>query len=268
MFEMYLKKISEQLISQQCWFCESRVSIFDCSLCEDCRDAILSTARDYRVKPALHALSGMRACSPFSELLSIFHYDYPIDRLLKSLKFNGDLTVAPILASLLIPSLETYYQENQLIMPTTIIPMPLHRERWRERGFNQSFEIVKPIAQHFSIHIDTKCIMRNKITQAQAQLSKLQRKQNVKNAFMMTHSSCAQSNQKRRTNHTAYFKPKPEPIDTDIDIDKAKPLEFSLPESVIVFDDVITTGHTLVELCHTLKNAGVHNIHCWSIALS
>jgi ComF family protein len=203
------------------------VSIFNSALCTRCFDDIVEYINPWEPYPPLKALKGMRFTPPFSTLLAPFSYHHPIDSLIKELKFNQALTCAPILASLLIPTLQQYYKNK--VMPPVIIPIPLHRDRLCERGFNQSIEIARPLAKHFSLRLQTQTILRIKNTQAQARLSQSARRANIVNAF-------------------------------EINAD--------LPESVILFDDVITTGHTLVQVCRQLQAHGVKDIHCWCVARS
>lgn len=64
-----------------------------------------------------------------------------------------------------------------------IIPTPLHQQRLKERGFNQSVIIAKAISKFTNIPIDTNILIRHKATLAQSGLTASARKKNIKNAF-------------------------------------------------------------------------------------
>jgi ComF family protein len=179
--------------------------------------------------PVTPALCG--ACSkqppPFSVTLAPFDYASPIDYLITQLKFSNNLAAANVLAQLLLPYLQQYYQNNPP-WPQVIIPVPLHRRRMYTRGFNQAVEICKPIAKHEHCMMDTALCQRVKNTTAQSSLPANQREANIKNAFHIT---------------------TPYPY-----------------QHVAILDDVITTGNTVTTLAKELKNAGVMRIDVWASA--
>ena len=71
-------------------------------------------------------------------------------------------------------------------MPEIIIPVPLHRTRLRERGFNQALEIARPIARSLDIPVDYKSCERVRKTPAQSLLPAAERRKNIKGAFRVT----------------------------------------------------------------------------------
>lgn len=113
-------------------------------------------------------------------------------------------------------------------LPSLIIPMPLHTRRLQQRGFNQSLEIAKCIARRIPIPISKNQVIRHKATKPQAQCKAYERTQNIKGAFKI----------KKHINS----------------------------DHIILMDDVITTGSTILECYHTLKNAGIRHIYICSIA--
>lgn len=152
-------------------------------------------------------------------------YQSPLENLLMGMKFFGKLSYAYLLGSLLARVLQTHYQNKQL--PECIIPVPLHRYRIRERGYNQALELARPIAKTLHLPIDVKNCNRILATAAQTSLQKKQRITNVKNAFAI------------------------------------KPINYN---HVAVIDDVITTGSTVHELCLALRKQGVSRIDVWCCA--
>jgi len=154
---------------------------------------------------------------------SAFVYAQPLEWMIQQLKFNAKMGFAHILgqaASHYLPVLET--------TPDCIIPVPLHPKRQQQRGYNQAHELVKPLARHLDISIDSRSCWREKYTSAQSDLDAKQRRKNIRNAFKF---------------------------------DNSQQYDY-----VIVFDDVITTGSTIAELVNAIKKQGVKRVDVWSLA--
>lgn len=163
---------------------------------------------------------------PFYKTCILFSYTHAIKKLIIGLKFQQRLLYANILGSLLMEKVEQLYQKEDL--PPLIIPVPLYKKRLRERGFNQAIEIARPINKKLNIPIDYKSCSRIRNTVAQSTLPANQRATNVKNAFAIQRSLSSQH--------------------------------------IALLDDVMTTGHTLIELSRALYDAGVKRIDVWCCA--
>jgi ComF family protein len=206
-------------------------------LCQDCKQKLPNLPQNcYQcgrllVEPAELSLPCgycLTHSPPFDLTFSLFPYLPPIINLIKHLKFNQVLSNAHFFADLFKLKVPQWYHDQPL--PNLLIPVPLHSKRLRERGFNQALEIAKPIAKALKIKLDAHSLIRIKATLAQSHLNAKERKQNIKRAFC-TH--------KRYDGLT-----------------------------IAVLDDVITTGHTMREICTILKNAGAKTIHVWCCALN
>lgn len=112
--------------------------------------------------------------------------------------------------------------------PDAIVPVPLHAKRLRQRGFNQALELIKPLAAQRRIAIRTDIVERRLDTPDQIGLSALQRRRNMRQAFRCQGSS--------------------------------------LPRHVALFDDVVTTGATVLTLAKSLLAAGVERVDVWALA--
>lgn len=102
-----------------------------------------------------------------------------------------------------------------------MIPVPLSKKRMTERGYNQSALIAKPLAESLNVEYREDILIRTVETKRQSGLAGLQRKTNVEGAF------------------------------------KSKDVS---GKSIIVFDDIYTTGCTLNECAKTLKSAGADKV--------
>lgn len=111
-----------------------------------------------------------------------------------------------------------------------IIPVPLHRSRLQSRGLNQSLVLARRFfpAERDKIVVDL--LVRQKKTIPQTGLDGNQRRRNLKGAFAVARPGAV------------------------------------LGRTVLVVDDVFTTGTTLAECSRTLKAAGAAQVHVWTVA--
>lgn len=163
----------------------------------------------------------------FHRVYVTYAYRFPIPRLIAGLKFDGKLSHARMLSQLMLHDITNkWYRTTPL--PELILPMPLHRQRLKERGFNQAVEIARPISRALKIPLDTQGIARKKATQPQSSLPAKERRQNVAHAFRAKHRYDGL--------HLA------------------------------VVDDVMTTGQTVSALATLLKKQGAKRIDVWCAA--
>lgn len=152
-----------------------------------------------------------------------FRYGWPLDRLETRLKFGAHLACGAALASLwraAPPPVE---------LPEAILPVPLHVTRLRQRGYNQSLELARPLARHFGVPLVPRALSRVRATAAQTELDARARRRNVEGAFAL---------------------------------DPA----IRLPAHVAIVDDVMTTGATLAACTRALLRGGVTRVDVWALA--
>lgn len=153
-----------------------------------------------------------------------FRYAYPVDHVVKAFKYRGALAWGRVLGTLLAQQLRA----NGSSLPQALIPVPLHAERHRERGFNQAHELARPLSRLLGIAIDDRLCRRVRATHDQTELDARQRRKNLRRAFEVVRAT--------RFRHVA------------------------------LIDDVLTTGSTVSELARTLKRAGVRIVDVWAVA--
>jgi ComF family protein len=231
-----IKKIYPWVLPYTCLLCK-HPSTLSIDLCHDCLHSLPSLTQScMRCANAftlentnLNLCCGECLKKPpaFDKTFALFSYDFPIPQLIMQLKFQGNLMNAKLLGTLLSNALTTGWYAQQPL-PEVIIPMPLHPQRLRERGFNQTIEIARPIAKALKIPLNLHDCHRIKATLAQAQLSLTDRQKNLEQAFVVA-------------KHFNYH-------------------------HVAVIDDVITTGQTMTTFCKALKKSGVAQIDVWCCA--
>lgn len=219
------RKLLSSVFQQNCFLCSAKVS-GEISICQGCLTELplapspccLQCGASANNQICGHCLTSKPY---YDDTHALFSYAYPIDAVIQHYKYHNALYLSHTLATLL--------QEVMVDADIdTIIPMPLHPSRIKERGFNQSLEIAKVIAKNRNINLDNVSCTRIKDTPPQASLTPKDRVKNMKGAF-----DC-------KTSFT----------DTHI----------------ALIDDVMTTGSSLNELAKTLKAAGASKISCYVVA--
>lgn len=165
-----------------------------------------------------------RKAPPFDRCIAPFRYEGPLPFMVSALKFRGALNVARVLGELLADRLETRTDPP----PEILIPVPLHRRRLAERGYNQALEIARVAAPRLGLAIDQRHCGRVLATAPQSGLDEQERRRNLRGAFKVAGK---------------------------------------LPwRRVAVLDDVVTTGSTASEIARILRRAGAERVEVWALA--
>ncbi|WP_237218189.1 ComF family protein [Rugosibacter aromaticivorans] len=209
-----LKATIAALLPRDCLLCGAASD--NAVLCPSCNDHLprLTTQRCPQCALPTPNAEPCGAClkqAPyFDATTAIWQYDFPLDRMIQSLKYSRRLASAD------------FFGAELAMLPGTppdfILPVPLSAQRLAQRGFNQSIEVARPLARQLSVPLELKHIHRHRDTTPQATLPWKERAKNIRHAF-----EC-------RLDLTG--------------------------KTVLVVDDVMTTGATLNELARTLKAHG------------
>lgn len=160
---------------------------------------------------------------PLQATHAAFVYGAPLDRLLPRFKFHRDLAAGRLLAQLMAQSLAGAER------PQALLPVPLHRARLRQRGYDQALELARPLARALRIPLLPDALVRTRATAQQSRLDATQRRRNLRKAFAVdTHAA--------------------------------------LPAHIALVDDVMTTGATLHAAADALRRAGVARVDAWVCA--
>lgn len=113
----------------------------------------------------------------FDAVYSAFQYRFPVDGMIRRLKFHAALHLAQILGE----SLTTVVRGEA--RPALLLPVPLGDRRLRARGFNQSVEIARVLARRLMVPLSLDACVRLRDTPGQSGLSLAARRGNLKGAF-------------------------------------------------------------------------------------
>lgn len=160
----------------------------------------------------------------FKRCFCAFSYQAPIREMIKSFKYQQQPALAKVLAKLLFQEIF----DHQLDLPEALIPVPMHKSRLRQRGYNQAQLIANELAKLTNIKVDNSLLTKQSSGPPQASLSRNQRKTAVRGSFLASSK-----------------------------------IPYS---SVAIIDDVVTTGATISEITKILQQKGVDSIQVWAIA--
>ena len=153
-----------------------------------------------------------------------FFEDSPLRSAIHHFKYQNQQVLSASFAQLLAECLKLHQLPVDLI-----IPIPLYKSRYKQRGYNQSALLARSLSQLIDLPLDTKSLTRQRSTATQASLSAAERHINVVGAFSCT----------------------PEKINV---------------QSILLIDDVCTTGATLNACAQVLKNAGARSVYGLTLA--
>lgn len=161
-----------------------------------------------------------RACTTYSRSTP----EAPLARALHALKYGRDISYAKPLAQIMVgrsPADRTY---------DTIVPVPLHVDRLRWRGFNQAALLARPLARHWRLRLEYRALRRTRATPPQVGLGEAARRRNIADAFEI-------------------------------------PPDWSgRGKRILLVDDVYTTGATLEECSRLLLDSGASQVDALVLA--
>ncbi|QKQ28157.1 ComF family protein [Candidatus Reidiella endopervernicosa] len=225
-----VQRIIDTTLPHHCLLCDSR-HCQNQPICQHCHAAlpVIKHACQQCGIPLKREQARCGRCikkPPYYSTSTIpYHYEHPIDRLIQALKFDAKIGVAQLLGKQIA---KQRLNHGSTPLPQCIIPVPLHRSRLRERGFNQSLEIARAISEHLDITLNYQSCQRNRPTATQTSLPAAQRSANLRNAF------------------------------SAVSIEEV--------DHVAIVDDVVTTGHTANELARLLRRGGIKIVEVWAAA--
>lgn len=164
----------------------------------------------------------------FNNHIYTFKYEGKIRSLILDYKFNDKSYLYEIFVKFFIKNKKIcrFFETYDIIMP-----VPIHKKRKAQRGYNQSELMARKIAQNFNnLQLNTSTLEKYKNTIEQSKLNKNERIENAKNVYKI--------NYKEKINN----------------------------KNIILIDDIYTTGSTANECAKVLKENGAKNITIITIA--
>lgn len=163
-----------------------------------------------------------------AEIFAMWHFEKgsTVRRLQHQLKYGN----RPSIGVWFGRALGTAWSSMDFEPPDAVVPIPLHRTRLLERGYNQSALICEGFASTLKVPVDNRSLVRIRATHSQTSLSRSRRQKNLENVF-----ECSTSVRGLR---------------------------------ILVIDDVLTTGATLNEAARAILRAGAVEVGAAAVGLA
>lgn len=215
-----------------CYLCHEQTPHFRHRLCNICREDLLFPEQlcigcAKRISTTVNWCGQCQQSLPQFTLVTGGYYQTPIKQLLSDFKYRQQMSLARELAHFLARRIYKLINQEMIVMPQAIQPVPLHWQRQAKRGFNQAQLIAYELSQYLHIPVIDN-IRRHRSTQSQAELDAKQRQHNLDNAFQLR-----------------------------------RPIIY---DSIALVDDVYTTGATMHEISETILQQQTLEIQHWAVA--
>lgn len=208
-----------------CGLCGGVADTPDRLVCQKCLEKIAGLESSYCLNCRQFLRDSLR-CLPCGDdscsVFSLGYYEGDLEKLIYDLKFSGLKPLGGSLGSNLAELIISHKRSPAL---DYIVPVPLHPSREYQRGFNQSAEIARGIGVRLGVEVLGDILYATRKTRQQARLPAAMRQANVRGAFAVD--------------------------------DKRGKL---VNRSILLVDDVTTTGSTLRENIRILKDAGAAKV--------
>ncbi len=223
--------------------CEACGAVGEAGLCSRCMEGVLPLQEPYcaqcgrpfdpNVARAPQLCASCRSAAPHFDGARAYGLHLgPLREVVISLKFRGRTCVVPFLSRLLA---QRWAAEGESSWPLplsdvdALIPVPLHPERLRWRGFDQATLLTRRLAPAVGKPVWEDCLRRHRPTLPQIGLNPQQRRENVKNAFTVPDAGAVRGT------------------------------------SLLLVDDVYTTGATANDAARALKAAGAGAVYLLTV---
>jgi ComF family protein len=229
-----LHLVYNALLPATCTLCDSKTDT-GIDLCRACFNQLphnhrhcktcalpLHSSPHTHLQPSIQCGNCLANSCIFDEACIPFLYRPPADFMVHQLKFSAERKFARLMGELLAGAAASATR------PDLLVPVPVHRDRYLERGFNQASSLASVIGKRLNIPVDTKLARRVVAQTPQAGLNARQRRTNVRGAF-----------------------------EADAVGDR---------RHIAIIDDVLTTRATGEALAKALKKSGCQHLSVWAFA--
>ncbi|HTY12752.1 MAG TPA: ComF family protein [Candidatus Omnitrophota bacterium] len=201
----FIKTLSDLIFPPRCQVCRG---VGPRSLCPDCE-------------------SKVNYLSPSAFVHSVTVYDDVVKKAIHRFKFKKKLELSEPLGRMMVKYLSRHLNMSGIDL---IVPVPLHRNRFTQRGFNQAEVLSHELTRHYGVPTVSGMLFRVKETAPQFDLPRAERFKNVRGAF------------------------------------EVKGKGMLKDRNVLLVDDIYTTGSTVSECTRVLKDGGARNVHVLTLS--
>lgn len=224
-----LTDLWQLLFPQRCLLCEKQLFHPEKVLCTACLAGLPRTGFHWKKENVVER--NFWGKLPIERATSFLYYTKGGDvrQLLYELKYHGNKEVGEVMGRIMAAELlsSCFFEGIDLI-----IPVPLHRRKERQRGYNQSECVARGIADITGLPVYTHLVVRDRYTATQTHKGQYERWENVRNLFVCS---------------------SPELLEN---------------KNILLVDDVLTTGATIVSCADALHNIPGLRVSVLTLALA
>ncbi len=228
--DFILNSLLDFIFIYECEVCHRHLEDRKMIICFDCfkkieRVASIDIEKSFKTKFGENGF--------VSKAFSCFHFkdEGIIQTLIHELKYQNKRSIGILLGEIAGISIKN---DEDFLSADALIPVPLHKIRLRERGYNQSELIARGVSKIIGVKVLNNILIRSRNTQTQTKLNFEERKENVKDVFFV----------------------------------REKDKKFVQGRKFIIVDDVITTGATVNECAKALLQSGASKVLVLSVAIA
>lgn len=218
----YINVLGNLIFPPICLYCHKECAEF---LCQECQQKVEENIA-YKE----------RSVENYEKVLALLPYKDPIKRLIWLVKFRNKTVLIPFIQDFISSYFPEEFKTKSQLTPSTpplfqergkggelkqkidyIIPVPIHKNRYKERGFNQAEEFVKKVSEQYNIPILNNCLLRKQSTKSLYQLNKAERRKAMAGTMYCENPEIIQG------------------------------------KTLLIFDDILTSGTTLAECAKVLQ---------------
>jgi ComF family protein len=210
-----------------CEVCQQAIHSLEGSVCSICGERLLGEPA-----PERRCLECIRFARPFARAVAYGSYEGELRALIHLLKYQRVRPAAAVLGRMLAESVAGLLEEST-DGSAVVIPIPLHRAKQRQRGFNQTELIARAMVEHLyvpGLKLEVSVLRRCRMTESQTGLTRSQRRRNVRGAFTIQNPGTIAG------------------------------------RDILLVDDVFTTGTTVSECARLLRRAGAARVWVATVA--
>lgn len=233
-----IKKLLNFIYPTRCPICDDIVMPRGGMVCDSCKDILSPLVSPLCFKCGRQIVASTSeycdTCSNYSfdfdRAFSLWPYNSTVKSSLSRFKYKGRREFAEYYAARLY---EHFTSLNAKLNITAIIPVPIHKNRLKTRGYNQAALIAEILSKKMGVLYISDYLLRSKNTTAQKNLDPISRRKNLKNAFEINKNS-------------RYY---------DIHL-----------KNILLIDDIYTTGSTADACAKVLKDSGTQKVYVLCVA--
>lgn len=222
-------KLLDWIYPRRCALCDGILGKGERCVCRDCRSRIpkpvgeprcMKCGKPLTVEEREYCYDCSHTLRLFDGGRGIFLYQGDVKAAMMRFKFHGRREYGEFFGRMMLFYGQPYVKQ---IRPQVLIPVPVHKRKYRDRGYNQAQVLAEVISSGLSIPIRTDLVLRTKFTKAQKTLNPKERKKNLEKAF------------------------------------EVRP-EAGIYRRILLIDDIYTTGSTVNAIAGKLKSQGVEQV--------